>query len=123
MAVWQAAVLLPAPVARGESSTLFSLHLLGSSLPPNQSVMMQIFTTQSTADALEQGHEYLPDRSVSDADDPDLGPATLEEDDAKGGGGEEGGSGGGGGLDYWPDNNEEEDEPHHPLVAEQAGLS
>ena len=120
MAVRQASVLPRTPAARG-ALTLFSLHLPGSTLPPDQSVMMQIFTTQSAADALEQGHEYLPDQSVSDADDPDLRAAALEEDDTTSGGGV-GGSGGGGGLDDWPDD-DEENEPHRPPVAKQAGTS
>nr|XP_020157873.2 tol-Pal system protein TolA-like [Aegilops tauschii subsp. strangulata] len=56
---------------------------------------MQILTPQPVADALEEGHGYLPDRAVSDVDDPDLGAAAMEEDDATGGGGGAGGSGGG----------------------------
>ena len=54
--------------------------------------MMQIFTIQSAADTLDPGHEYLSDRSGSDADDPNLGAAALEEDDTTGGGGGAGGS-------------------------------
>ena len=83
---------------------------------------MQILTSQSAADALEQGQEYLPDRSVSDTDDPDLGAAALEEDDSTGGGGGAGGSGGGGGLDDWPDDDEEV-EPRRPPAANKAGAS
>ena len=55
--------------------------------------MKQSSITQPTTDALGQGHEYLPDRSVSDVDDPDMGAAALEEVDATGGGGGAGGSG------------------------------
>nr|XP_020173690.1 uncharacterized protein LOC109759280 [Aegilops tauschii subsp. strangulata] len=69
--------------------------------PPPASATMQILTTQSVADALEQGQEYLPDRSVSDADDPDLGAAAIEEDDATCGGGEAGGV-----EDWWDDDKE-----------------
>ena len=123
MAVRQVAVLPHAPAARGQFSTLFSFHLSGSSLPPDQPVTMQILTSQPAADGLEQGHEYLPDRSVSDVDDPDLGAAALEEDDATGGGGGAGGSGGGGGLDEWPDDDEEEIEPRRPPGADKAGVS
>nr|XP_020147959.1 uncharacterized protein LOC109733179 [Aegilops tauschii subsp. strangulata] len=56
-------------------------------LPPDESATMQILTPQPAADALEQGKKYLPDRSASDADDPDLGAVALEEGDATGGGG------------------------------------
>nr|XP_020172928.1 uncharacterized abhydrolase domain-containing protein DDB_G0269086-like [Aegilops tauschii subsp. strangulata] len=84
--------------------------------------MMQSFTTQSAADALEQGHEYLPDRAVSNVDDPELGAAALEEDDATGGGSGAGGSGGGGYLDEWLDD-DEEIEPRHPPAANKAGTS
>ena len=54
------------------------------------------------------GGSYLPDRAVSDVDDPDLGAAALE-DTATGGVYEAGGSEEGG-IETWPDD-EEEDEP------------
>ena len=85
--------------------------------------MKQISTTQSAADALEQGHEYLPDRSVSDVDDQDLGVATLEEDDATGCGGGAGGSGGGGGLDDWPDDDNKENVLCRQPATDQVGAS
>ena len=43
----------------------------------NQS-LAQILSSQSAADALEEGQEYMLDRTVSDVDDPDLGAAALE---------------------------------------------
>ena len=61
-------------------------------MPPDQSVTVQILTSQPSANALEEGQEYLPNRTMSDTDDPDLGAATLEEDDATGGGGTASGS-------------------------------
>ena len=59
---------------------------------------MQILTPQSAANALEPGHQYLSDRSVSDVDDPDLGVASMEEDDATCDGGDGAGGSTGGGL-------------------------
>ena len=56
------------------------------------------------------GGDYLPDRAVSDVEDPDLG-ATALADDAAGGGDGAGGSEEGGGVETWPDNNKDEDEP------------
>nr|XP_040251746.1 uncharacterized protein LOC120968818 [Aegilops tauschii subsp. strangulata] len=79
-----------------------------------------ILRSQPAADALEQGHEYLLDRSVSEADDPDLGAAAMEEDDATGGGVGAGGSGRGG-VEDWSDDDEEEAEPRSPPVADKAG--
>ena len=58
---------------------------------------------------MEPGGDYLPDRAVSDVDDPDLGAAALA-NDATGGGDGAGGSEEGGGMESWPDNDEEEDE-------------
>ena len=84
---------------------------------------MQILTPQPAADALEEGHGYLPDREVSDVDDPDLGAAAMEEDDATDGGGGAGGFGGGGGLDEWPDDDGEEVEPLRLPGINKAGAS
>ena len=62
--------------------------------------------------------DYLPDREVSDVDDPDLGVADLE-DDAVGGSEE------GGGVEAWPDDDDEEDElrPTRGAVNTGTGLS
>nr|XP_045089508.1 uncharacterized protein LOC109746334 [Aegilops tauschii subsp. strangulata] len=48
-------------------------------LPPASNVS-QLLTTQQAADTPTRGQEFLPDRAVSDADDPDLGAAALEDD-------------------------------------------
>nr|XP_020156581.1 translation initiation factor IF-2-like [Aegilops tauschii subsp. strangulata] len=108
-----------------EAEWQFGMRPYSRAHPPPTSVTMQILTSQSAADALEQGHEYLPDRSVSDADDPELGAAAME-DDATGGGGGAGGFGGGGSgggnVEEWPDDEEEEAEQRRPHGA-KAGVS
>ena len=76
-------------------------------MPTEQSDISQLLPTEQPADALAHGQVFLPDRAVSDADDPDLGAAALE-DDATGGGDGAGGSGGGGGLEAWSDDDAEE---------------
>ena len=66
--------------------------------------------SEATAAIVGPGGDYLPDRAVSDLDDPDLGAAALA-DDARGGGSGAGGAEEGGGMETWPDNDDEEDEP------------
>ena len=51
--------------------------------------------------------QFLPDRTMDDVDDPDLGAAAMEEDVA-GEGGEAGGSGLGAAFEDWPDDAEAE---------------
>ena len=51
--------------------------------------------------------QFLPDRTMDDVDDPDLGAAAMEEDVA-GEGSEAGGSGLGASLEDWPDDAEAE---------------
>ena len=51
--------------------------------------------------------QFLPDRTMDDVDDPDLGAAAME-DDAAGEGGDTGGSGLGAGFEDWPDDDEAE---------------
>nr|XP_020168400.1 translation initiation factor IF-2-like [Aegilops tauschii subsp. strangulata] len=106
-----------------ESEWQFGKRSYSRAHPPLGSAMMQLLTTQSAADALEQGKQYLPDRSMSDADDPDLGAAAMEEDDATGGGDRASGSGGGGGLEGWPDDDEEEHALRRPPVLNRARAS
>ena len=72
--------------------------------------MKQNSIIQSAGGTAGQNHEYLPDRAVSHADDPDLGAAALE-DNAKGGGGDVGGSRAGGGFEDWLDGDDEEAAP------------
>ena len=64
----------------------------------------------ATAAIIGPGGDYLPDRAVSDVDDPDLGAAALEED-AIGGGDGAGASEDMGGIETRPDDDEDEDEP------------
>ena len=49
--------------------------------------------------------QFLPDRTVDDVDDPDLGAAAME-DDVVGEGGEAAGLGLGAGFEDWPDDDE-----------------
>ena len=63
---------------------------------------MQIYMSLVTAAVVGPVGDYVPDRAVSDVDDPDLGAATLE-DGARGS--EEGG------IETGPDDDDEEDEP------------
>ena len=51
--------------------------------------------------------QFLPDRTMDDVDDPDLGAAAME-DDIAGEGGDAGGSGLGAGFEDWPDDDEAE---------------
>jgi len=85
----------------------FSLVLVVMRLPSG----VQIYMSEATTTIVGPGGDYLPDRAVSDLDDPDLGAAALA-DNATGGGGGAGGSEAGGGVETWPDDDEDEDEPH-----------
>ena len=71
--------------------------------------------SESTTAIVGPGGDYLPDRAVSDVDDPDLGAAALE-DTATGGVYEAGGSEEGG-IETWPDEEEEEEEPRPARAA------
>ena len=51
--------------------------------------------------------QFLPDCTMDDVDDPDLGAAAME-DDFAGEGGDAGGSGLGAGFEDWPDDGEAE---------------
>ena len=70
-------------------------------------------------------HQFLPDRTMDDVDDPDLGAAAMEEDVA-GEDGEAGGSGLGASFEDWPDDAEAEDvlrrhpEPDHQSAGPSA---
>jgi hypothetical protein len=104
------------------SLIILSLWLVRALVSPSdQSAMVQVLPTQSAAGALDPGQQYMPDRTRSDVEDPNLGAVAMEEDDATGGGGGAGGSGGGGGLEDWPDDDEEENEPRRPHGADKAG--
>ena len=56
--------------------------------------------SEAMAAIMGLGGDYLPDRAVSDLDDPDLGAAALA-DDARGGGSGAGGAEEGGGEGLW----------------------
>nr|XP_040245537.1 serine/arginine repetitive matrix protein 1-like [Aegilops tauschii subsp. strangulata] len=112
----------PNPDLLSEKDLQFGKRLYDRAHPPPALAMVRVFSTQSATDALEPGHQYMPDRSRSDVDDPDLGAATMEVDDATGGDGGAGGSGGGG-LEDWPDDDEEENEPRRTHGADKAGAS
>ena len=75
----------------------------------------------ATAAIVGPGGDYLPDRAVSDADDPNLGAAALE-DDAIGGGNGAGASKDVGGIKTWPDDDEDEDKPRHARGAGKADV-
>ena len=67
------------------------------------------------------GGDYLSDRAVSDADDPDFGAAALE-DDTIGGDDGAGASEDVGGIETWPDDDEDEDESRHARGAGNADV-
>ena len=54
--------------------------------------------------------QFLPDRTMDDVDDPDLGAAAMEDDVAREGG-DIGGSGLGAGFEDWPYNDDEANMP------------
>ena len=78
--------------------------------------------SEATAAIMGPGGDYLPDRAVSDVDDPDLGAAALD-NDATRGGGDAGGSGLGAGLEDWLDNDEGEVAPRRQPASDQQGVS
>ena len=68
-----------------------------------------------TAGAAGVERQLLPDRTVDDADDPDLGAAAME-DAIMGEGDEAGGARLGASFKDWPDNDEVELAPHRQLA-------
>ena len=107
-----------AVLSRRSAACRKSLDFLFSSVLPSGSCRerlpsrMQIYMSETTAAIMGPGGDYLPDRAVSDVDDPDLGAAALA-DDAVGGGDGAGSSEEGGGVETWPndDDDDDEDEP------------
>ena len=64
--------------------------------------------------------QLLPDRTVDDVDDPDLGAAAME-DAIMGEGDEAGGAGLGAGLEDWADDDEVEAAPHRQPALDHQG--
>ena len=65
-------------------------------------------------------HQFLPDRTMDDVDDPDLGAAAME-DDIAGEGGDAGGYGLGAGFEDWLDDFEAEVAPPRQPAADHQG--
>nr|XP_020164071.1 uncharacterized abhydrolase domain-containing protein DDB_G0269086-like [Aegilops tauschii subsp. strangulata] len=74
------------------------------------------FPGQSADGAPVPGYQYRVDRAESDADDPELGASTVEDDDAVGGSGE-----GAGDLGEWPDDDDEDNEPRRAHGTDRTG--
>ena len=73
---------------------------------------------------MREPRDYVPDREVSDVDDPDLGAAAMEADAEGGGGGAEGDFRPSATFDDWPDDDAEgEVAPRHQSKAGHPGAS
>ena len=77
--------------------------------------------SEATAAIMGPGGDYLPDRAVSDVDDPYLAAAALA-DDATGGSGGADDSEEGGGVETWPDDDDDKDKPRPARSTANNGL-